>query len=133
MSTDLYQIVHRAIVSRVRGKIDMHGDLKEAILKSEVGRQRMCILAKNLTDKIKSEQNWFVLEQHKIEMLAWTFTDWFIHTFKVVADQKAMSHFEQEKIKAEAEKFKGLDAQGNGFIEELGVKVVEGNHEQKES
>lgn len=135
MSTDLYQVVHRSIVHRIRSKMDIHTTLKDALLRSDVGKQRVCLMAKNLTEKIKTEPHWFVIDQAKLEMLVWSFTDMFVHTFKVVSDQKAMSDFNKEKIKAEADKFKGLDANGNGYVEELGIKVVDsggssGNEEE---
>lgn len=125
MSSDLFNTVHRAAIHRVQSTLGIPAEMRRALLRSDEGKSHLKMMCKTITERIKSEPNWVFIDQAKIELMVWSFTDWFVYAFKLKADGAAKSHLEQERIKAEATKYKELDNDGNGLIEELGVQVVD--------
>lgn len=101
-------------------------DLRRALKDHE----RVPLFVENLTREIKKIEQVkpkFKMDRVKLKSLVYDMTDVFWRAVKTTAEDKYKSEIEKQIKRATSEDlFKGLDAQGNGFISELEVEVVDG-------
>jgi bacterioferritin (cytochrome b1) len=103
-------------------------DLRRALKDHE----RVPLFVENLTREIKKIEQVkpkFKMDRVKLKSLVYDMTDVFWRAVKTTAEDKYKSEIERQiKSSSSEDLFKGLDAQGNGFISELGVEVVDGQN-----
>jgi len=123
----IHNKVYNIITSTLALKTDIPTELKDALLKSDIGKSRLKLFANNISNEILKQRNSFLIDETRLNVLVSSFTDYFIYAFKRNADEKAMSEIVKSTIAKNHEdtKFSFLDENGNGVDPETGIKIVD--------
>jgi hypothetical protein len=125
VSVELYNIVHKTVIATITHKQFIESELRHALLKSDNGKARLKLLARNIVNQIKSEKSWVYIDQYRLKALVSDLTEFFLYAFKRQAMEKSISDLAKSQIIKEHTKFDFLDENGNGTDPETGIKIAD--------
>lgn len=130
--------VRQMVITDYQERVAMRDDIPSELKRALKSHERVPLFVDNLTREINKIpearakakiRRAFKMDRMKLKNIVYDLTDIFINNVKAMAEQKAMSEAEQERLRKKTDDIYGLDAQGNGVVEELGVEVKDNEQE----
>ncbi len=114
------------IFSDYQERLSLSPDIPSGLRDALKNHERVPLFVDNLVKELNLIPASRKLDRIKIKNLVYQMTDLFINNAKQAAEDKYKSEIEKHRLQAlGADPFE-LDKQGNGSVEDLGVKISDG-------